>query len=29
MDTIKKPDPKGMNKHGVVEIDEFIDIVLN
>jgi hypothetical protein len=29
MEAIKKPDPKNINKQGVVEIDEFADMLLN
>jgi hypothetical protein len=28
MDILKKPDPKTINKGGVVEVDEFIDLIL-
>jgi hypothetical protein len=27
-ENLKKPDPKNINKGGVIEIDEFIDLVL-
>ncbi len=29
LETIKKPDPKAINKQGLVEVDEYIELVLN
>lgn len=29
LESQKKPDPKSVNKNGVVEVDEFIDIILS
>jgi hypothetical protein len=28
-ETLKKNDPKNINKNGVVEVDEFIDLVIS